>query len=105
MFHVLAREPTTVRGEGGEEVGEEEERKRRLEQQLECMTYLHSLREPNDLLLTSDKVRMLMRCKELKESLLCRRIATSSTSCAAVGMCRCCSGYWKPFLISKPVIS
>ena len=59
MFHVMAREPTSVREEEDEEQGVEEEarRDRRMAQQLECMQFLHGLPiASNSLLLVNDKV-------------------------------------------------
>ena len=63
MYHVVAREPTTLREEGKEEEeeGEDEEEKKerergRMEQQLECMKFLHGLQGTNESLLALDKV-------------------------------------------------
>ena len=62
VFHILAREPTTVREEGaGEELGADEEdkkRQKRFSEQLECMECLYGSDKPaaKNLLLDSDRV-------------------------------------------------
>ena len=59
VYHILAREPTSVKEEEGDGVREEEEderRRKRMEQQLNCMQHLHDLQGTSDLLLATDKV-------------------------------------------------